>query len=191
LADDVGEAIRLLRRATEVTAATPDSWGRSSATHVLGVALQMSGDLQGARGVMRSRLDWGRAREDRSVVFVESANLSMVERQLGNLGDAEELSLDALRIAAAKHDEMAIPWVLNGLAAVIAAKGDIERAAKLIGIAESLLERAGGKWPPDELAQYEDTLAVLSGAPPATAVEQRRAEGRAMTLDAGVAYALS
>ena len=189
LDDDLDEAIRLLRRATEVTASTPDSWGRSSALHVLGVALQMSGDLEEARSVMRQRLDWGRARDDSSVVFVESANLSMVERQLGNLGDAEALSLVALRIAAGKHDEMAIPWVLNGLAAVIAAKGDLERAATLVGIAESLLERAGGEWPPDERAQYEDTLAVLSAAPQQATIEQRRAGGRAKSLDEGVAYA--
>ena len=47
LNDDIDEAIRLLRLAVEVTEPTPDSWGRSSALHVLGVALQMRGDLEG------------------------------------------------------------------------------------------------------------------------------------------------
>ena len=114
---------------------------------------------------MHQRLDWGRARNDSVVMATESANLSMVERQLGNLDEAEALSRVAVRMFADEQDEMAIPWTINGLAAVLAAKGDLQRAAKLIGIAEGLLERAGGEWPPDERAQYESTLAMLSGAP--------------------------
>ena len=68
------------------------------------------------------------------MVFVESANLSMVERKLGNFDAAEALSREALRIVVAKNDQMAIPWVINGLAAVIAARGRLEPAATLIAM---------------------------------------------------------
>lgn len=55
---DVLEAVRLLRRAQDVTAGLDDADpGRSSALHVLGVALQMAGDLTGAREVMSARLE--------------------------------------------------------------------------------------------------------------------------------------
>ena len=191
LNDDVDEAIRLLREAVDATAALPDSRGRSSALHVLGVALQMSGDLEDARMVMQTRLEWGRERGYGSVVWVESANLSMVERQLGNLGQAEALSREALRTVVQEQNELAIPWVINGLAAVTAAQGDHERAATLVGIAEGLLERAGGEWPPDEREQYEGTLAALaSGAAPAT-IEAGRFVGAAMSSEEAVAFALS
>ena len=190
LNDDVTEAVRLLRHALAVTADSPQSAGRSSALHVLGVALQMSGDLDGAGDVMRERLETGRAAGDQFIVFVESANLSMVERQRGNLEHAEALSQDALSIVVEMRDQMAIPWVLNGLAAVTAAKSERERAATLLGAAEGLLERAGGEWPPDERAQYEETLTVL-GAAGASDVERWRNAGRAMTLDAAAAYALA
>ena len=119
---DPGEAVRLLREAIEVTADLPDSDGRSSANHVLGVALQMAGDLEGARDVMSERLERARMAGNDFVVAVESANLSMVERKLGNLDAAEALSLEALRIVSRRGDEMAIPWVINGLAAVTAAR---------------------------------------------------------------------
>jgi non-specific serine/threonine protein kinase len=191
LNNDPGAAVRLLRSALDVTHDLPDSEGRSNANHVLGVALQMSGDLAGAREVMVERLEHARASGNDFVVFIESSNLSMVERQLGNLDRAEALSLDALRIVSRKGDEMATPWVINGLAAVTAAKGRFERAATLLGIAESLLERAGGEWPADEREQHDDTLATLSaGLSPAT-LESARAAGRAMTLDEGVAFALT
>jgi tetratricopeptide (TPR) repeat protein len=191
LNDDLAGAIQLLREAQRVTADMPDSPGRSSALHVLGVALQLSGDLTGAREVMRERLERGQSLGNDSMVFIESTNLSMVERKLGNLDAAENLSRDALRIVASQRNELAIPWVVNGLAAVSAAKGDHERAATLIGIAEGLMERAGGEWPPDEREQYEGTLAALSGAASNTSLIERRAAGRVMTLENAVAYALS
>jgi len=183
------EAVRLLRRAVAVTAGVPESPGRSSALHVLGVALQMSGDLCGAREVMLERLEAGRAASSQSIVFVESANLSMVERKLGNYEAAESLSRDAVRIAVSRGDQMAIAWVLNGLAAVSGAKSQYERAATLLGAAEAQLERAGGEWPPDERAQYEETLAALKTAAPAD-LERWRHAGRGMTPDDAAAYAL-
>ncbi len=191
LNDDPAASVRLLREAIELTRDLPDSPGRGSAEHVLGVALQLSGDLEGARDVMRARLDHARLTGNEFVVFVESSNLSMVERKLGNLDGAEALSLEALRIVTRKHDEMAIPWVINGLAAVTAAKGNHQRAATLLANAESLLARAGGEWPADEREQFEGTLAAVSAALPATVLEEARARASDMTLDEAVAAALS
>ena len=190
LNDDPARAVVLLREAMEVTRDLPDSEGRSSADHVLGVALQMSGDYEGARDVMTERLDHARETGNEFIVFVESSNLSMVERRLGNLARAEALSRDALRIVVAKRDEMAIPWVINGLAAVTAAQGRLQRAATLVGIAESLLGKAGGEWPPDEREQYEGTLEALSARGSSTDIERARAAGTALDLDKGVAFAL-
>jgi tetratricopeptide (TPR) repeat protein len=191
LNEDVEAAVRLLREAIAVTEGTTDSDGRSSAMHVLGVALQMSGDLDGARAVMAQRIEIGRETGDEFLIWVESANLSMVERQLGNLAEAEALSRDALRIVSERGDQLAIPWVLNGLAAVTAAQGDHERAATLLGMAEVMIERAGGDWPPDEREQYEGTLAVLSASLVPTALAQAREAGASMTVEQGVAYALA
>ena len=188
---DVDEAVRLLREAVAVTGGLDDAdEGRSSALHVLGVALQMSGDLEGAREVMTRRLAVGRERGDEFIVWVESANLSMVERRLGNLDRAEELARQALAIDSGRGDEMSIAWTLNGLAAVTAAKGDLERAATLNGTAAAMLERAGGEWPPDERKQYEDTLATLTSGLAPDVLEDARARGAAMRVDAAVAYAV-
>ncbi|HEU5111208.1 MAG TPA: hypothetical protein VFT95_21920, partial [Micromonosporaceae bacterium] len=114
---DVEQAVRLLRQAQSVTEGLDDADpGRSSALHVLGVALQMAGDLTAAREVMSARLEMGRSRGDEFVVWSEAANLSTVERRLGNLDRAEELSREALSLCARRTDEMATAWMLNGLA---------------------------------------------------------------------------
>jgi tetratricopeptide (TPR) repeat protein len=191
LGRDPAEAARLCREGLAATEATPASEGRSSALHVLGVALQMAGDLEGARDVMTSRLELARQHGDEFIVWVESSNLSMVERQLGNLGRAEALSREALRIVQARGDAMAIPWIINGLAAVTAAKGELERAATLNGMAAAMLERAGGEWPPDEREQYEGTLTAVEAGLAPDAVQRARSAGAAMSMEQGVGYALS
>jgi tetratricopeptide (TPR) repeat protein len=189
---DVQEAVRLLRQAQVVTAGLDDAdLGRSSALHVLGVALQMAGDLTAAREVMSARLEMGRSRGDEFVVRVETANLSMVERQLGNLDRAEQLSREAMALGARRADVMATAWMFNGLAAITAARGRYERAATLHGLAAAQLDRAGGEWPADERAQYEETLATLGAHLPAGDLERLQSRGAAMTAADGLAYALS
>jgi tetratricopeptide (TPR) repeat protein len=190
LSRDPAEAARLCREGLAATETTPSSEGRSSALHVLGVALQMSGDFEGARDVMTSRLELGRENGDEFIVWVESSNLSMVERQLGNLDRAEALSREALRIVKTRGDAMAIPWLINGLAAVTAAKGELERAATLNGLAAALLEKAGGEWPPDEREQYEGTLAAIEAGLQPDVIERARSSGAEMSIEQGVAYAL-
>lgn len=191
LNQDPATAVVLLRRAMDVTADLAESEGRSSADHVLGVALQMSGDLDGARKVMTERLEQARAAGNEFTVYVESANLSMVERQLGNLDVAESLSREAVRIAVARRDQMGIPWSINGLAAVTAARGRLERAATLVGIADALLVQAGGEWPPDEREQREGTLATVSAGLPAADLERARGAGAALGRDESIAFALA
>jgi hypothetical protein len=86
---------------------------------------------------------------------------------------------------------MAIAWLINGLAAVTAARHLWQRAATLHGLAAALLAGARGEWPADERAQYEQTLAALRAALPALQLERARDRGAAMTAKEGVAYALS
>jgi predicted transcriptional regulator len=66
-----------------------------------------------------------------------------------------------------------------------------ERAATLIGIAESLLAKAGGEWPADEREQYEGTLATLSAGLSAADLDRARASGAAMSLDDGTAFGIA
>jgi len=188
---DVAKAVRLLREALVITEGLPDdSDGRGSALHVLGPALQMAGDFEGARAVIERRIALARTTGSNFVVWAETGNLSTVERQLGNLDRAEELSLQAVASDIVATRELFLAWTLNGLAAVTAAQGRAERAAVLLGAADALMERAGGGWPPDEREQYGQTRAVLTRDLPADQLERATACGQALPPDAVVNYAL-
>jgi tetratricopeptide (TPR) repeat protein len=190
LTSDVAKAVRLLREALVITEGLPDdSNGRSNALHVLGPALQMAGDFEGARAVIERRIALARTTGDNFRVWAETANLSTVERQLGNLDRAEELSLQAVASDIVTTRELFLAWTLNGLAAVTAAQGRAERAAVLLGAADALMQRAGGAWPPDELEQYDQTRAVLTRDLPADQLERATVRGQALLPDAVVNYA--
>ena len=158
--------------------------------HVLAVAAQMAGDFLEARDMMRQRIDLARESGNLAVISIESNNLSMVERQLGNFDEAEALAREALDISRRRGDGLAIAWNLNGLAAATAGRGDLERAATLIGAADAAMEGAGGAWPPDELVHYERTLTALTGAMAPLTFERARSAGRSMTTPEAVAFAL-
>jgi hypothetical protein len=173
-----------------VTDGTEDRIGRSSAMHVLAVAAQMAGDLIEAGDLMRQRIAIGRETGNFATISSEAGNLSMVERQLGHLDEAEALAREALEIDYRRGDAMSLPWKVNGLAAVAADRGEVVRAATLIGIADGALAAAHGAWPPDERDQYERTVALLLGAMPPAQFDHARAEGRAMDIADAIAFAL-
>lgn len=191
LRTDVEAARRLCREALAVTEGTADQAGRSSALHVLGVAAQMAGDLLEARELMSQRIALAREQGNLATISSESGNLSMVERQLGNLDEAEALAREALDIVYRRGDDLAIPWMVNGLAAVARDRGELDRAAILIGIADVTMEAAGGAWPPDELVHYDQTVATLTGALGPAEFERARAAGYAMTTSEAVRFALA
>lgn len=190
LRTDVEEARRLCREALAVTEGTDDQVGRSNAMHVLGVASQMAGDFDEARAVMSERIRLAREHGDLATISGESANLGMVERQLGHLDEAEALAREAMDIAQRRGDTLMTVWMMNGLAAVAADRGDLERAATLIGAADAGMESVGGAWPPDELVQYERTVQRLTEAMGEAGFAQAGARGRSLSVPEAIRFAL-
>ena len=123
-------------------------------------------------------------------VSTEASNLSMVERQLGNLEQADALAREALDIFWKREDHWALPFGLNSLSAVARDRGQLERAATMIGAAEAMLKAQGAAWPPDERRHYEDTVTTLSGAMSSDEFERARAKGRSMSSSEAITFAL-
>ena len=190
LRTDVPEARRLAAEALGVSDAANDEGGRSNALHLLGVGAQLAGDLLEARAWMTQRLALVRQTDNQFLIASEAANLSMVERQLGDLDTAEALAREALEIEARTGDQFTTPFALSGLASIATERSEFMRAATLVGAAESIMEAQGMAWPPDERPHYERLLTVLPEAMGAEVFEDVRDRGRAMTLGDAVAFAL-
>ena len=174
LRTDVAEGRRLAREALAVSDGADDEPGRSNALHLLGVGAQMAGDLLEARDWMTQRLALVRATGNQFLIASEACNLSMVERQLGDLDSADALPREALEIERRTGDQFTTPFAISGLAAIATERGDFERAATLVGAAEAILEAQHMAWPPDERPHYERLLATLPEAMGSDAFEQAR-----------------
>ena len=114
----------------------------------------------------------------------------MVERQLGNLDVAEELDREALVVGGRIGDEFTKPFAIAGLAAIATDRGEYERAATLLGAAETMMEAQHMEWPPDERPHYERMLADLPEAMGVDEFERVRSAGQSMTPAEAVELAL-
>jgi tetratricopeptide (TPR) repeat protein len=190
LRTDVAEGQRLAREALAVSEAAADEAGRSNALHLLGVGAQIAGDLLEAREWMTQRLALVRTTGNEFLTASEASNLSMVERQLGNLDSAEALAREALEICERIGDQFTRPFAISGLASIATARGEFERAATLVGVAEAVMEAQQMAWPPDERPHYERLLADLPDAMGSAAFEKARAAGQSMTSKAAVDLAV-
>ena len=191
LTEDVERARALCEEALATVEGSDERLGRSNALHVLGVAAQMAGELQEARGFMTQRIELARELGDLALVSTESSNLSMVERQLGNLERAEELAVESLRLEARRGDEWAIPYTLNGLAAIAVETGAFEPAATLLAAAATLQDQQGNAWPPDERPHFERSRAAVTEGLDHEQLERAWSAGERMSLADAVQYALA
>ena len=191
LRTDVAEGRRLAREALVVSEGAADEPGRSNALHLLGVGAQIAGDLTEAREWMIQRLTIVRATGNEFLVASEASNLSMVERQLGNLDAAEALAREALEIGQRIGDEFTRPFAISGLAAIATERREFERAATLVGAAEAIMEAQQMAWPPDERPHYDRLLATLPEAMGSDGWDRARGRGRSMAASEAVAFALA
>jgi len=191
LRTDIGRAQALSLEALDAVSRTNDQRGRSNALHLLGAAAQMTADFPEARDWMLRRLELAHAMGDLRTVAAESGNLSMVERQLGNLTRARELADHALQLADRLGDSWMIPYCLNGLAAIALATGHHERAATLLSAADHLVRDQGAAWPPDEAPHFEHTRTTTAQALSPKTFNQAWSTGHSLTPTEAVTYALS
>jgi tetratricopeptide (TPR) repeat protein len=190
LRSDIAEARRLAAEALDVSETGGDQAGISDSLHLLGVSAQVDGDLVAARQWMTRRLALVREQRNDPMIASEAANLSMVERQLGNLDEAEALVRESLEVGERAGDQFTRPFALAGFGAIATERGAYDRAARLVGAAEAILEAQDMAWPPDERPHYEHMLAVLPDAMGTAAFDEARAAGRVMTPSEAVAFAL-
>ena len=190
LRTDVAEGRRLAHEALVASEGADDDAAHSNALHLLGVGAQIAGDLVDARNWMTRRLALVRAAGNEFLVASEASNLSMVERQLGDLDAADTLAREALAICVRTGDEFTRPFAISGLAAIATERGELERASTLVGAAEAIMDAQHMAWPPDERPHYERMLDVLPESLGAAEFERARASGRTMTSGEAAAFAL-
>jgi predicted ATPase/class 3 adenylate cyclase len=110
-------------------------------------------------------------------------NVASAELSLGRLDEARDALTHSLdRYVPLGHSD-GVSYCLDIAATIAARKGDIRRAAQLVGAAAAARERTGGKLPPVERRLHDATVALLDG------FDDAQAEGAVLAPDAAVALA--
>jgi ATP/maltotriose-dependent transcriptional regulator MalT len=130
-----------------------------------------------------------------------SSGVEIVPEALVNLGLAASGRGDNERAAASFKEALSasqetgrMPTVINtleGMASLAEAQGEAVRAARLWGAAEAAREDTGMALPPIERTLHEPYLAAARSRLRERQWEDALAEGRAMSLEEAVEYALS
>jgi predicted ATPase len=166
-----------------------DLRGLVAATTNLAHGPFMSGDYRQAADLFAETLSITRQLGDRREAAISLLNLGAAERYLGEFGSAAAHLGESLRVARELGFREVIVESLYGLAAVAAGEGESLRSATLVGAAQRQAE-FGHVLEESDRKQLEQTLDSIRPVLGRDAFQRALEEGRAMTLDAAVDYAL-
>ena len=134
-----------------------------------------------------------RRKGDRTGAFIALYNLAQVNLSGGDHDGAATLFEEGVALSEQVGDRANVAYCLEGLAVVASARGEEERSARLIGAAEGLHEAVGVPvyvYYEPHRALYERAVTAVRSRMGGEAFEAARAEGRQMTFEEAVGYAL-
>jgi predicted ATPase/transcriptional regulator with XRE-family HTH domain len=161
----------------------------------LGSALLNLGDLARARAVLEESLVVARRFDDQWSTAMSLMLLGHLRLVEGDPGRARAELTEAATLFTATGNMVYLPWCLEGLAGVAAARGRLGRAAEIAGARSALRDQTGVLLPPVHPAGYEAMLALardklgadefaaayarLAGRPPPELIAAATEEGMA------------
>ena len=154
-----------------------DEHSTATALGGLGSALLNLGARARARTVLEEALAVARRYDDRWGSAMSLTLLGHVDLADGDDTRAQALLAEAATLFQAIGNPMYLPWCLEGLAGVAAARGHCERAAELDGARDTLRAQIGVLLPPLHPAGYARTLATVRDSLTQEAFDAARAAG--------------
>jgi predicted ATPase/DNA-binding XRE family transcriptional regulator len=180
------EALRSFRQLDE-------GYGVAHVTNFLGMVAMMHGDEGRATPMFEEGLAAARRIGDRSSTYIALYNLAQAALSRSDYDGAASLFEEGVTLSEQMRDRANIAYCLEGLAVVANARGEAERSGRLIGAAEGLHEAVGVPvylYYEPHRSRYERTVSAVRSQLGEEAFEAAWAEGRAMTFEQAVAYAL-
>lgn len=157
---------------------------------VKNLILLLRGEYEQAYVVLQEALASAQETGNRMSQLWLRVRLGYVALRAGNLVEAHDLLAETLQDFHKDGYTIGAVFALEGIATLLIATGKPEKAARLIGTADAIREKIPDRRPVIEDADmYRNMAAILSRIGP-SGFEVAYDEGRSMTLDEAVAYAL-
>jgi tetratricopeptide (TPR) repeat protein len=178
------EAVALARTADDVFCLT-------LALASYGVLLLVLEEYHDARAALEESVACGRQARDTWAVALPLRNLAIVANRQREYEQARHLLEESLHGLRDLGEKWFLSRSIETLAQVVALQGQHERAAHLFGAAESLRDAVGASILPFYRADYDRTLATVRDALGEPAFERCWREGRLLSADDALTYALA
>jgi tetratricopeptide (TPR) repeat protein len=186
---DRASARTLLEESLSIARALGDRVGRAYALTMLGELARLDGDLPRAEAHYEaSLLVW--RRRGKAGVAAALHSLGWVALNRGDNAVAAARFAESLGLCRDQRYIQLGALCLVGLAGVLHARGQPERASHLVGAADVLLDSVGSPLDVADQAEYDRTHASLRMALGEDRFAAARNEGRALSFDAAIALAL-
>jgi tetratricopeptide (TPR) repeat protein len=157
---------------------------------VKSMILQLRGEYEQAYAVLQEALVGAQETGNRMSQLWLRVRLGYVALSAGNFLEAHDLFAETLQDFHKDGYTIGAIFALEGMATLLIASGKQEKAARLIGCADATREKIPDRRPwIEEADMYRNMAAILSKIGP-SGFEVTYDEGRSMTLDEAVAYAL-
>jgi tetratricopeptide (TPR) repeat protein len=156
----------------------------------LGEVALRQGDYGRAARLVEQSLELRRQLGNKWGVGVSLGTLGWIALREGDWNRAVVRLGESLEVRQAIGDKGGCAWCLERLAEVALAQGQSEKAVRLFGGAAALRDSIGSVVDPADRPEYEERLASLRAQFGEERFEAMWAEGRTLTLDQAVAYAL-
>jgi predicted ATPase len=188
---DLDRASHALERSLEGFREHEDVWGSAQVlAHMATVPLRR-GDYQRTAELAEEALALARRGGDRQAINVALHLLARVAWATGEHGRAARYWRESLTMASELTNTVEAAYCMQGLAAVAASKDEPLLATRLLGAAEALLEDAGLILYAHASDEFHQRAAVAAREMLGErGWEEAHAEGRAMTFQQAVEYAL-
>jgi non-specific serine/threonine protein kinase len=148
------------------------------------------GDPRTARGLLEQRLAICRKLGASEQLVHALGAMGHLERDEGNYGQARAYYQESLLMRRELGSLLALAQSLEDMAVLAGRLGEAERAIRLLGAEEEFCETLGARPPVAIAAEYERTVTEGRAALGEAAFAARWAEGRTLTLEQAIDYAL-
>jgi predicted ATPase/DNA-binding SARP family transcriptional activator/DNA-binding CsgD family transcriptional regulator len=185
--------VALFHEAVDLFLEIGERWGASVTFSFLAVGWFGRGDAKRPKRLAERGLELAREIDSPEAICVACHAGTMAAQAEGDHERARGLLQEGLVLAAEAGNETNVAYCLEGLAALAASEGRLERAGGLWGAAEALLEKievAAYIYAPHR-SVYQGQVRAARARLDEAAWQTAWAEGRAMTPERAIEYALS
>lgn len=187
---DYSAARTLFEESQAIQRELGNKWGVASSLVNLGTVANDEGDYAAARALYGEGLTLVRELGDKQGVAIALLNLGEVAHEQGDYVAARALNEEGLAISRELGDKQSIAWSLDAFAALASVQEQSSRAPRLWGAAEALREEISLLAPPGDRLRLGRQVAKARDLVGETAFAADWSEGRAMTMEQAIAYAL-